>query len=253
MADYFTPTVIQPTIPEADMTALEQLLLMEIFENEPDDDGLYFFAEESPNDQVALPLEAARAALAASEDEANQTAALVRKQMESTGDGDEYIELDLSMISWDWIFQDIVRRSVTLDHVTIVSAFICSKMRPDGFGGMVVVVTADTVMGKSTWDMTADLLDQAEHGALGAAPGFGVHVLLRLGEENVREEVARLLEIDDIMTDLPEGSVTDADIRTGCLATVETTDLTEVQDSAVFGAAMAAIREARRRNPPSPR
>ncbi len=253
MADYFTPTVVQPTIPEADMTPLERLLLMEIFESEPDDDSLYFFAEESPNDQVALPIEAVRAALATSHDEANQTAALVCKQMESVGDGDEYIELDLSMISWDWIFQDIVKRSATLDHITIVSAFTCSKMRPDGFGGMAVVVTADAVMGKSTWDMIGDLLDQAEHGDLGAAPGFGVHVLLRLGEENVRQEVARLLETDDIMMDIAEGAVTDADIRTGCLAVVESTDLTEAQDSAVFGAAMAAIREARRRNPPSPR
>ncbi len=65
MADYFSPTVVQPTIPNSDMTALERLLLTHIFESEPDGDGLYFFAETSPNNQIELPTETVRAALAA--------------------------------------------------------------------------------------------------------------------------------------------------------------------------------------------
>ena len=64
MADYFSPTVVQPTIPNADMTALERLLLTHIFESEPDGDRLYFFAETSPNDQIELPIAELRAALA---------------------------------------------------------------------------------------------------------------------------------------------------------------------------------------------
>ena len=32
MADYYMPTVVQPTIPNVDMTALERLLLTHIFE-----------------------------------------------------------------------------------------------------------------------------------------------------------------------------------------------------------------------------
>ena len=39
MADYFTPTDIQQTIPEADMTPLERLLLSHVFEAERDGDG----------------------------------------------------------------------------------------------------------------------------------------------------------------------------------------------------------------------
>ena len=45
---------------------------------------------------------------------------------------------------------DIIRRSATLRYVTAVSAFTCSTMRPDGFGGRAAVITADTVMDKST-------------------------------------------------------------------------------------------------------
>jgi hypothetical protein len=48
-----------------------------------------------------------------------------------------------------------------LQYITAVSAFICSKMRPDGFGGMAMLITADTVMGKSTNDIVEDFLNEA--------------------------------------------------------------------------------------------
>ena len=51
MADYHSPTVVQPAILNTDMTALERLLLANIFESAPDGDGLYFFAETSPRNQ----------------------------------------------------------------------------------------------------------------------------------------------------------------------------------------------------------
>jgi hypothetical protein len=44
-ADYFSPTVIQPTIPVADITPLERLLLSHIFNAEPDGKVLYFYAD----------------------------------------------------------------------------------------------------------------------------------------------------------------------------------------------------------------
>jgi hypothetical protein len=40
MADYFTPTVIQPTIPLDAITPLARLLLSHIFNAEPDGEGL---------------------------------------------------------------------------------------------------------------------------------------------------------------------------------------------------------------------
>ena len=62
------------------------------------------------------------------------------------------------------MFQDIIRRSATLKYVTAVSAFTCSKMRPDGFGGMAVLITASDVMGKSTNDIVEDFLNEAVPG-----------------------------------------------------------------------------------------
>jgi hypothetical protein len=245
MADYFSPTVVQPTIPYADMTPLEQLLLTQIFESEPNDDGLYFFAEASPNDQIALPIEALRVALAASDGVASEAATLVLDHLKSIGEGDADVEFDLSVTSWEFIFQDIIKRSATLDHVTVVSAFTCSRMRPDGFGGMAILVTADAIMGKSTGDILADFLDQIEQGV--AASGIGSHVLLSLSEEQVRAEIGRVIETDETLTTIAAGAVTDTDIHAGCLVVVEQTNLKEEQGSAVYRAAMAAIREAERR------
>jgi hypothetical protein len=62
------------------------------------------------------------------------------------------------------MFQDIVRRSNTLRYVTAVSALTCSKMRPDGFGGMAMLITASKIMGKSTSDIIEDFLNEAVPG-----------------------------------------------------------------------------------------
>ena len=129
MADYHSPTVVQPTIPSADMTALERLLLTHIFESAPDGDGLYFFAETSPRNQFELPIETIRAALAASDGVPSEAVAFVREQLQDAGDDDEYVDLDLSQTSFEFLFQGILKRSATLDHVTIVTSFTCTKMR----------------------------------------------------------------------------------------------------------------------------
>ncbi len=72
-----------------------------------------------------------------------------------------HIDLDVSTTSWEFIVQEIVRRSSTLEYVSVVSAFTCSRMRSDGFGGAVVVISADAIVGKSTYDLLEDLIVQA--------------------------------------------------------------------------------------------
>jgi len=167
MADYLTPTVIQPAIPANDITPLERLLLSHIFCAEPDGDGLYFCADEGPADMIWIdrsPLEAALAQSTAAAD--NTATAVVSRQLAQVPADNVEIELDFSDRSWESIFQDIVRRSKTLRYVTAVSAFTCSKMRPDGFGGMAVVITPGAVMGKSTSDIIEDFLAEALPGEL---------------------------------------------------------------------------------------
>ena len=164
MADYYTPTVIQQTIPEADMTPLERLLLSHVFDAERDGEGWYFFSEIGPVDMTAITGAALKAALAASEPDLDNTAyAFARKRLADFKDDElqaEHLSVDFSETSWESILQDIVRRSSTLRYVSAVSSFTCSRMRPDAFGGAVVVISADAILGKSTTDLLEEFIEQ---------------------------------------------------------------------------------------------
>jgi len=158
MADYFAPTVVQQTIPNADMTPLERLVLAQIFDAEPDRDGLYLFSETGARDLVTVPAADLRTAFAQSANIASSLRDHLAEAVASLGYSTVDVELDLSGMSWEFILQDIVRRSATLGYVTAVSAFTCSKMRPDGFGGMAILITPDAIKGKSTSDFLEELL-----------------------------------------------------------------------------------------------
>ena len=248
MADYHSPTVVQPSIPVSDMTPIEQLLLTTMFESEPDGDALYLFAPVYMDDMPVLEIDEVRTALAESGE--GRTAAFICDQLAKLDGDDAYLQLEAE-IPWETAFQDIVRRSATIEHVEIVTSFTCSKMRPDGFGGAITIITGDEVLSNSTEAMACELLDRAHYGELACAPGFGRHVLLRLTEENVRSTFIDLFD-----TEAPQGlgqdDVTDVDVREACLSVCEHIDLSHEQDEAVFSAAIRAMRiAAERKSSPS--
>lgn len=162
MADYFTPTVIPQTIPDADMTAVERLLLSSIFTAERDGDAWYFFAEDAPSDMVWIARSELENALFQSGTIESQAAEFARQVLQDAPPQDGEVEIDLSATSYEFFLQDIVKRSAALSYITVVSAFTCSRMRADGFGGMAVLITTAGIKGKSTHDIIEDFL--AEEG-----------------------------------------------------------------------------------------
>jgi len=160
MADYYSPTVIEPTIPNADMTPLERLLLSNIFEAEQDGEGWYFFAEEGPTDMISVSRAELEAALAASRTIDSSANAYIAEHLAQIPAAKSEVDLDLGGTSWEFLFQDIVRRSTTLRYVIVIMSFTCSKMRPDGFGGAATLITADNVKGKSTYDIIEAFLNE---------------------------------------------------------------------------------------------
>ena len=95
MADYFSPTVIQPAIPAADITPLERLLLSHIFNAEPDGEGLYFYADEGPADMIWLDRAPLEAALTRSHSTAGSAAnTIVARQLAQVPADNVEIELD---------------------------------------------------------------------------------------------------------------------------------------------------------------
>jgi hypothetical protein len=163
MTDCYFPTVIQPKIPVADITPLERLLLSHIFHVEASRDGLFFYEDEGPASTIWLDRAPLEAALAQSPVTINTGAAatFVIEQLDRIPADNVEIELDVSNMLWEAIFQDIVRRSKSLRYVTAVSSFTASKMRPDGFGGMAVLITPTAIVGKSTSDIIEDFLAEA--------------------------------------------------------------------------------------------
>ncbi|MGE8106859.1 hypothetical protein ACQKP1_24535 [Allorhizobium sp. NPDC080224] len=159
MADYHSPTVVQPNIPAADMTPLERLILDLVFDADSEDDGIYFHSWCGPSSIVTLSVDDLRSASDASraygESSISERVAALLERRDAGTDDDlpDDIDVDLSDDGWDRMFQDIVRRSATIDEIVITAAFTCTKMRPDGFGGSVMRITADTTRYASTVDM----------------------------------------------------------------------------------------------------
>lgn len=240
MADYYSPTVVEPNIPLADMTPLEQLLLTQIFDSEAVDDALYFYEEQSTQDILWLDLGEVRDALAQSHGLANRATELVADALAKLESDAEDLELDLSMESWEILFQDIIRRSATISHITVTTSFTCSKMRPDGFGGMVTLITADQVLSSSTSEMLCQLLDRADYGELACAPGHANHIALRLSEEAVRGTLVEILETE-ASPGMVEDDVTADDVRAACIAVIDGRDLSHEHGELIFAAVLHAL------------
>tara|TARA_R110000868_G_scaffold363120_2_gene625375 strand:- start:2654 stop:3400 length:747 start_codon:yes stop_codon:yes gene_type:complete len=244
MADYHSPTVVRPSIPASAITRLELALLTDMFEQEPDGDAIYFYSSEGPCDTVWLDVAELKDMLADEAMPSGRIVEMIRAQLAEAGPDETELELDLSDLGEAEILQGIVRRCEQLDHVSIVSAWTCTKMRPDGFGGGITVVTADHILASSTVHMEGELLDRAEHGELGRAPGHGLHPVLTLSEAEVRSMVTDIQKAY-AETDVAVVEVADAHIRQGCIEATGKLNLDEQLRNIEFSAAMAAIRTAR--------
>lgn len=244
MADYHSPTVVRPSIPASAITRLELALLTGMFEHEADGDAMYFYSSDGPSDTVWLDIAELKDMLTDEAMPSGRMVEMIRAQLAEAGPGETELELDLSDLGEAEILQGIVRRCEQLDHVSIVSAWTCTKMRPDGFGGGITVVTADHILSSSTIHMEGELLDRAEHGELGRAPGHGLHPVLTLSEAEVSSMVTDIQKAY-AETDVAVVEVADAHIRQGCIEATGKLNLDEQLRNIEFSAAMAAIRIAR--------
>jgi hypothetical protein len=71
-----------------------------------------------------------------------------------------------------------------------------------------------------------------------------IHTLLWFDESEVRTTISEVIAGDDAFARLPPDSVTDDDIHAACVAVAAASDLAEERGSALFKAALAAIRSA---------
>lgn len=163
MLDKSAPTIISPAIPRGDVTPLENLLLSLIFEAREEGDTLRFFTRHGPSHIVTLSRADLAAALAASAEATDSVAnryvaeRIGRAGAQNASDPFDDFDLDMTGTSWEFLFQDIVRRSSTIDEIVVRSATISDGS--DGFDldGSVTMITAATVRSKSTTDGLEEL------------------------------------------------------------------------------------------------
>lgn len=160
MADYATPTVVLPVIPNQDMTPLEKLLLGQIFEVKNDGCETYFSSQTGPKDNATVERADLEAAMRSLDAESIPIVDQIKKQILLAQGDEPNIDLDLTLTPYTWLFQNIIQRSRTLRYVTLISAFTCTKMQPDGFGGNVIFITAGQILRKSTFDVFDEFLAQ---------------------------------------------------------------------------------------------
>lgn len=127
MADYFKQSVFQPIISKH-LLSEEDLAFIEKFGVSTEDDfydktKLYFYAEDYFDHWTDIRPDDI--------------------EFERTAEDDLFPR-----------FQEIIQRSNgELPWISIESAFTCNRMRPDGFGGSAVFITADDIQyfGTSSW------------------------------------------------------------------------------------------------------
>ena len=148
------------------MTALEALFLRSLFDETTDRGGSYFHSSYGPSDTLTLGVDELRTAYDGSRDREspiNEHVASLLAEHDGLDDGDRrediYIDLTEPGIGWPEIFQAIVFRSIDLKEIVVTTAFTCTKMRPDGFGGSVMRITADAIQYSSTEDMLLAMYD----------------------------------------------------------------------------------------------
>ena len=126
MADYYTPTVVEPMIPLTAILPIERLFLAKVFSEEIEGETAYYCSDDGASDLITLGAEAVRTAL---ETTTAETSSLTKKLLDELGDaiqGDEEIELNECGDLWADVLQDIVRRSPDLDHLTVFAASACA-------------------------------------------------------------------------------------------------------------------------------
>jgi hypothetical protein len=154
MADYYLPTVIQQPIPQKLISPFEELLLGAVFEHEEEDATIYYFASNTPSDLPSVDRHELIEALAATPQK-SRLKTFAQNELDEQRES-PHVDLDFTASIYGSdaylvILQDIVRRSRgALPYLTIASAWTCSKMRPNGFGGQATIITPRAIRHWST-------------------------------------------------------------------------------------------------------
>lgn len=154
MANYYTDVLVSPSIPLADMTALERLYLSQAFEetlNSSDGTAAYNAPETSTHTFGMVARAALVLALDQSRAQGCKLVPIFEEVLAGAADGEDIeVWLDTLNTRYEDVLQSIVRRSSTVKRIIVYHAFTSDRPDPEGFGGAVDLIEPDRIDGWST-------------------------------------------------------------------------------------------------------
>ncbi|MDE1943706.1 MAG: hypothetical protein KGI47_11265, partial [Betaproteobacteria bacterium] len=100
MADYYTPTVVDPVIPVSSMLPIEIMFLAQVFDEQVENGAAYYSSEDGANDLIFLDPKEVRKALETTEHSSSRLVAKLLNEHADAIQGDKEIEFDMAGDLW---------------------------------------------------------------------------------------------------------------------------------------------------------
>jgi hypothetical protein len=161
MTDYYETSVVNPSIPNSDILPIELLLLSEIFDSKNNEIDTYFFNERSTANIINICANTLSEACQNTTEECTAKA-IANIALLKAIDHTDKIEIDFSDYGWTEIFADIVKRSSTIDYISITRSYHASRIIADGFGGSAIFITDEGINHISTYEWLENMIAHAQ-------------------------------------------------------------------------------------------
>jgi hypothetical protein len=157
-----TKITTYPTLPIADITPLEKLILSRVLDCAEIDRGLELYTDTGPMNPIVVSQRELMEAIDTS-DHANESLLkrFVRKRVlailpAENPDPESVVFIDLSEFPWQFVVQDIITRSPAARELVVIQWISLSSQRPDTFGASVSLITENGIFHATSEDMLKD-------------------------------------------------------------------------------------------------
>lgn len=161
MAYLQTKITTFPALPGADITPLEKLILSKVLDCAETDEGLELYTDDGPMNPVVVSQHELSDALDASDQIVDS---LLRNFLKGrvipahpveNSDSETTIFIDLSEFPWQFIVQDIIKRSSTAREFVVIQWINDVSQRPDSFGASMSLITENGIFHTTSEDLLA--------------------------------------------------------------------------------------------------
>ncbi len=162
MACLQTKITTYPTLPIADISPLEKLILSKVLDCAEIDAGMELYTDTGPMNPIVVSWRELMEAM----DTPDQTdKSLLKRFMRervlsifpvANPDPESVVFIDLSEFPWQFVVQDIITRSPTLRELVVIQWISDPSQRPDTFGASASLITENGIFHATSEDLLAD-------------------------------------------------------------------------------------------------